>query len=86
MQIPCGANKWNNESGSHDQQDCRLCPPFSSTLGIQSASSREHCKCDVDYFDNSFITGACEAWRIRQTQRRSPCEAWRVRQTHSASG
>lgn len=57
-QVPCGENKWNNESGSHDQQDCRLCPPFSSTLGIQNASSREQCKCDVDQFDNSFITGA----------------------------
>jgi hypothetical protein len=67
-QVPCGENKWNNESGSHDQQDCRLCPPFSSTLGIQSASSREQCTCDTGYFDNSLLTGAdqpdCQQCRV----------------------
>jgi hypothetical protein len=55
-QVPCGANKWNNESGSYDQQDCRLCPPFSSTLRTQNASNRAQCQCDTGYFDNSLLT------------------------------
>jgi hypothetical protein len=33
-----------------------MCPPFSSTLGIQSASSRAQSTCDVSYADNSLIT------------------------------
>jgi len=67
-QVPCGENKWNDEGGSHDQRACRLCPPFSSTVGVHDALSRDQCLCDVDHFDNSLATGAkapnCQQCRV----------------------
>ena len=54
-----------------DQQDCRLCPPFSSTLNTYNASSRAQCLCDVGYFDDSSRTGAetpdCRPCRVGTT-------------------
>ena len=54
--MPCGENKWNNHSGSHDQEDCKLCEPDSSTRGVLNASNRAQCVCDAGYFDNSTLS------------------------------
>ena len=56
-QVPCGENKWNSQSRSHDVQACELCPIFSSTFGLENASSRAQCVCDINYFDNSTLSG-----------------------------
>jgi hypothetical protein len=43
LQVPCGENKWNNESGSYDPRDCMLCPIYSTTAGETSATGPGSC-------------------------------------------
>jgi hypothetical protein len=53
-QVPCGQNKWSNQSNSFDQADCILCPPDSSTQGALDAASPDVCVCNQGFFKSGF--------------------------------
>jgi hypothetical protein len=51
--VPCGENKWNNQSLSSDQRDCRLCPPDSTTNGVVDATGPQGCVCETGFYKSA---------------------------------